>query len=119
MAELFQVTAPLLVREADGTQRVMAERFLHPEGLLYFELFWHVQRPAAAGIHLLRGAIEGEGPWRVGGAVIRVLGCLATDPGPADAWAAWQDYLAQGAPGYPDAAAIRALARAQGAILTD
>jgi len=38
--DLFTVTAPLVIRHADGTRRLMAERFPHPAGLLSFEPFW-------------------------------------------------------------------------------
>jgi len=108
------VTAPLAVRHADGTRRVMVERFAHPEGLLYFEPFWHLQRPAARGMHLLRGEIRGEGPWKIDGAVITVLGCHGTDAELAGAWAEWQAFLESGAPGYPSPEAIGALAAAYG-----
>jgi hypothetical protein len=86
-----------------------------PPGMVYFELYWHLQRPAALAIHRLAGEIRGDGPWKIGGAVISVLGCHGTDPDLAEAHAEWQDYLRQGAPGYPAPAAIRALAQAHGA----
>lgn len=119
MAELLQVTAPLLIRHPDGTRHIMVERFAHPEGLLYFEPFWHLHRPAARAIHLARGGIRGEGPWRLGEAVVTVLGCQGSDPGMAGLYAEWQAFLQSGAPGYPAAAAIHALAREQGAICPD
>lgn len=117
MADLFSMTAPLLVRLPDGTRHIIAERFPGGDaGLVYFELYWHLQRPAARGIHRLCGEIRGDGPWKIGDAVISVLGCHGTDPDLAAAFAEWQDYLRQGAPGYPGPEAIRTLARAHGAV---
>lgn len=117
MADLFSMTAPLLVRLPDGSRHIMAERFrlAATPGLVYFELYWHLQRPASRGIHRLDGEIHGDGPWKIGAAVISVLGCHGTDPELAGTYAEWQDYLRQGAPGYPATAAIRALAEAHGA----
>jgi hypothetical protein len=117
MADLFSMTAPLLVRHADGVRHIVAERFPLGDGpgLIYFELYWHLQRPAAQAIHRLAGEIRGDGPWKVGDAVISVLGCHGTDPELAATFAEWQDYLRQGAPGYPAPKAIRVLAHAHGA----
>jgi hypothetical protein len=39
LADIFTVTAPLLLRLPDGTQCVLAEVFRHPEGLLYFDIY--------------------------------------------------------------------------------
>lgn len=117
MADLFSVTAPLFVRLPDGSRHIIAERFPLRDGpgLVYFELYWHLQRPAALAIHRLDGEIRGDGPWKVGAAVIGVLGCQGTDPELAAAFAEWQDYLREGAPGYPTATAIQALAHVHGA----
>lgn len=92
----------------------MVERFEHPDGLLYFEMFWHLHRPASRGIHLVRGEIRGDGPWKVGDAVVSVLGCQGTNPECAVAYAQWQAFLEQGAPGYPFPDAIQNLARQHG-----
>jgi hypothetical protein len=59
LADIFTVTAPLLLRLPGGTRRVMAEIFRHPEGLLYFGLYWDRQ-PGDAAIHLVTGDV----PWR-------------------------------------------------------
>ena len=117
MADLFSVTAPLLVRRGDGTCHIVAECFPLAEtpGLVYFELYWHLQRPAMRAIHTLHGEICGDGPWKVAESVITVLGCHGTDPELATTFAEWQEYLQQGAPGYPLRDAICALARSVGA----
>lgn len=115
MPDLLSVTAPLLIRYPDGTQHVMVERFAHPEGVLYFEMFWHMHRPASQAIHLVKGGVKGEGPWKIGEAVVSVLGCQGTDPDMAAAYSQWQVFLQSGAPGYPSAKAITALAKQHGA----
>ena len=117
MADLFTVKAPLTIRLSDGTRHVMAEWFpLEREpGLIYFELYWHLQRPAARAIHRIGGAVHGDGPWKIADNVITVLGCQGTAADLANSYAEWQFYLQQGAPGYPVREAIHGLARAHGA----
>lgn len=117
MADLFTLKAPLAIRRPDGTRHVMAECFplAQGPGLVYFELYWHLQRPAALAIHRIDGDISGEGPWKIAGNVISVLGCHGTDPELAASFADWQFYLQQGAPDYPEREAILVLAREQGA----
>lgn len=117
MTDLLTVTAPLTIRRGTGTRHVMAEWFPleGASGLVYFELHWHLQRPAARAIHRIAGDIRGDGPWRIADSVITVLGCHGTDPDLAESYAEWLAYLQHGAPGYPSPQAIQALARAQGA----
>lgn len=117
MADLLTLKAPLVIRRADGARHVMAEWFplAQEPGLVYFELYWHLQRPASLAIHRIVGDIRGDGPWKIVDNVITVLGCHGTDPELADSFADWQFYLQQGAPYYPTREAIQALARAQGA----
>lgn len=114
MADLFTVTAPLLVRHPDGTQHVMAERFPHPDGLVYFELFWNLRDPAET-VHLVEGPWKGDGPWKVGNVVIRVLGCHGTDGELARQFDQWRMYLAEHADTYPKRPFIEAIARRLGA----
>ena len=118
MADLFSVTAPLLIRRPDGVSAVMAERFPHPQGLLYFDLFWHLGDPSKT-VHLIEGTIKGDGPWKVGTAVVRVLGCHGTDAELAADYAEWTLYLNECAAEYPPHAMINAIARAQGALRAD
>ena len=112
MADLFRITAPLAVRRA-GSERVVAAHFPHPQGLLYFDLYWHMGIPAET-IHLIEGSVSGDGPWKIGDSVIRVLGCHGTDPDLAAQFAAWQEYL-QRATDYPPPPLIAAIARRFGA----
>jgi hypothetical protein len=96
MADLFSVTAPLLIRLPTGDMHVMAERFPHPRGLVYFDLFWHLANPHL-GVHMVEGIIKGDGPWKIGDAVVRVLGCHGTDGALARRFNEWQIYLAENA----------------------
>jgi len=100
MAELFSVRAPLMIRSPHGGEKVIAELFPHPEGILFYEIFWD-QLPGDQGLYLVRGAIKGEGPWKVGDYVINVLGCQGSQPELAADYGQWQLYLASN-PGYPD-----------------
>lgn len=113
MADLFSVTAPLLIRYPDGRREVMVERFRHPAGLVYFRPFLD-REDAAQAIRLVEGELRGEGPWKVGDAVITVLGCRGTDPAEAAEFADWQMHHEQRATAFPDRDELRALARAAG-----
>lgn len=115
MANLFVVTAPLLIRLPSGEQHVMAERFAHPDGLVFFELFWHLGDNN--GVHVVKGLIRGDGPWRVGDAVVRVLGCHGTDGMLAQRFDQWRLYLSDNTDAYPPRALIEAIARRHDALL--
>jgi hypothetical protein len=115
MADLFSVTAPLLIRLPTGDLHVMAERFPHPRGLVYFDLFWQLGNPHL-GVHVVEGIIKGDGPWKIGDAVVRVLGCQGTDGALARRFDEWRMYLAAHAEAYPTRAQIEAIARLHGVI---
>jgi len=110
---LFAVTAPLLIRLPSGDKRIMAERFPHPRGVLYFEPFWRDNRRQPA-IHVAEGAIRGEGPWKVGDAVVTVLGC--SDPHLAAEWQEWQQCLLEGGV-YSERGATLEAARMHGGLV--
>lgn len=114
MPAIDTVTSPLVIRFADGTEKVVAACFPHPAGLLYLDLFWHQKTPDEAA-HLLSGSPSGDGPWRIGDAVIRVLGCQHTDPHLQPAFSAWQSYLQNHGDEYPPRAQIIEIARRLGA----
>jgi len=113
MADLYSVTAPLLIRYRDGRREVMVERLPHPQGLLYFRPFWD-EPGAERGICLVEGEVSGDGPWKIGDAVITVLGCHGTDPEQAGRFADWQLHREQQGDAYPDRDGLLAIARAAG-----
>ena len=70
--DLFTVKAPLIICYESGECEIMAERFPHPDGLVYVPPFWN---QPDHGPRVIRGKIEGIGPWKIDGAVIRLLSC--------------------------------------------
>lgn len=118
MADLFSITAPLMIRFPSGEKRIIAEHFPHPKGLLYFDLFWHLGYPDDT-IHIIEGEITGEGPWKAGSHVINVLGCYGSDPELAVEFSQWQDYLQQSGSDYPAQPMIEAIARQYGGLVAE
>lgn len=114
MADLFSMKAPLVIRFPDGEFRIMAEYFKHPDGLLFFDLFWN-QQPDNS-IHLVKGEYKGDGPWKVGDVVISVLGCHGCDADLATQFAEWQAYLQMCGDEYPGDEEIQKLANEYGVI---
>ena len=116
MADLFSVTAPLMVRFPDGEKRIMVERFRLADGLLYLEPFWTQQHPDHA-FRRVEGALKGEGPWKIGEAVVTVLGCQGTDPAMAELYARWRTHMQQPGFEFPPRDRVEELARARGALV--
>ena len=114
MADLFTMKAPLMIRFANGEKHIMAEYFKHPEGLLFFDVFWNHPH-AVDAIHLVKGEYKGEGPWKVGDAVINVLGCRGVDADLAGLFSEWQTYLQMAGDEYPSDDDIKSIARSRGA----
>ena len=112
MADLFTVTAPLKIRLPSGEQRVIAELFRHPQGLLYFELHW--QHDKDNRIHLVEGELEGEGPWKIDGHILYVLGCRGTDADLATEFSEWQTWRQHNPQDYPDARMVARIASSHG-----
>lgn len=110
MADLFSMTTPLMVRRPDGKQEVIAEIFPHPQGLVYFDLYWHLGQPEET-IHFIQGKVCGEGPWKIGQHVINVLGCHGTNAELATDHQQWQTYLQTATDDYPSSPLIAAIAR--------
>lgn len=109
MAGIETVTAPLVIRFSAHDEKVVARAFPHAQGVVYLDLFWNQSSPAEAA-HLIQGALSGEGPWRVGEARIRVLGCKSTDPHLQEQYIPWRDYLNQHPREYPPEEQIREIA---------
>lgn len=91
MADIFSVTAPLLVHYPDNTFHLVADIFPHPKGILYFEPYWYEVGPDAA--HTVVGVLEGEGPWKVDEVIIRLLSC--GDNELSMQWSEWQQSLSE------------------------
>lgn len=115
MADLFSMKSPLMIRFPDGEKRIMAEYFKHPEGLLFFDVFWNQSDDSA--IHIIKGEYKGEGPWKIGDAVINVLGCHGSDPELATLFSEWQIYLQMSADAYPVDDEIKKIAVSKGAMI--
>jgi hypothetical protein len=101
MADLFSVTAPLAIRFRDGSRQIMIERIPYADGVLFLPPFW-TETGIETALRFVAGPVAGDGPWKVGDAVVTVLGCHGTDPHLASEFAAWQDYLEQLGAGYPE-----------------
>jgi len=106
---------PHMIRFPSGQKRVMAECFPHPKGMLYFDLFWHLD-DARDTVHLVEGPIKGDGPWKVGEAVVHVLDCHGSDHELASAFEDWRQYLRENIDTYPPRPLIQAIARRHGAV---
>ena len=113
MADIFSVTAPMMIQTSRGAKKVIARCFPHREGLLYFDLYWHIADPQHS-MHLLKGELKGEGPWKIDGHVINVLGCHGTDAELALQYDSWQEYI-QNSTEYPPEPLILAIAKRMGA----
>ena len=123
MADLFTVTAPLAIRHADGHKEIMVERLPYNNGLLYLPPFWPEMEITQA-LRYAPGPIRGDGPWKVGDAVVAVLACHGTDAQLASDFSGWQTYLMQVDEAYPPREEIEILmkthaARAAGLDLCD
>ncbi|MFP3874668.1 MAG: hypothetical protein ACLFQT_04900 [Thiohalophilus sp.] len=114
MADLFSITAPLMIRTPDGEEKVIAHHFPHPKGLLYFDLYWHEGQPWKQ-THVIEGEVTGEGPWKIGDHVINVLGCHGTNSDLAMQYEQWQSYIQRPDADYPPEPLIAAIAKKLGA----
>ena len=108
MTDLFTVTAPLVIRFKDGRKQIMISTSAYREGLVFLAPFWHEQNEEDQ-LRYLAGPIKGEGPWKVGDAVVTVLGCHGTDAELANQFAEWQSYLQQYPAQQPDEETISRL----------
>ena len=115
MADLFSVTAPLVMRAPDGGEALLAEVYRHPKGLLYFEPYWHLNKPEQ-GIHLVKGWLAGEGPWKISGHVIKVLACRGSEACLATDFNEWRNYRLSNPGEYPPSPMIDAIAMKLGGV---
>jgi len=115
MPAIETVTAPLAILFDDGSKRLAAACFKHQLGLLYLDTWWHLKKPGQAA-HIIRGELKGDGPWRIGDATIRVLGCQNTDPELQSEYLNWQEYLKESSQ-YPPRRQVVEIATRLGAVL--
>lgn len=102
MADLFSVTAPLAIRFRDsGEKQIMIERIPYNDGLVFLPVFW-TDTGVADALRYIPGPIEGDGPWKLGNAVVTVLGCHGTDAELAGDFSCWQTRLLQLREAYPE-----------------
>jgi len=93
----------------------MVACFQHPDGILYFRPFWD-QLHDGEGIQIVAGGIKGEGPWKVGDAVVTVLGCQGTNPEQAAEFADWKFHLEQRGERYPTRDELQLIATEKGLL---
>jgi len=114
MANLFSVTAPLIIQTPEGDEILIAELFKHAKGILVFEPYWHL-KSAEESIHLIKGWVEGEGPWKISGHIIKILACHGTNACLADDFNEWRTYRLSNPGEYPPQPMIDAIASKLGA----
>ena len=114
MTDFHSLNAPLLVANANGQRKVMAHWFQHPQGVLFFEPFWN-EFDDIRGIHLLKGAVIGSDPWKIGEYVITRLGCINTHREQRLEYEQWMAKRGMHGYNYPRLSEIRALAMEHGA----
>jgi hypothetical protein len=117
MADLFSVTAPLAIRFANGQKQIMAERLACQDGLLYLPPFW-TEMTIEEALRFVAGPVKGAGPWKVGDAVVTVLGCHGTDAELANEFSCWQSRLMEMAETYPQRVDIEHLMKTHAAIVS-
>ena len=68
------------------------------------------------GIQVATGDIKGEGPWKVGDAVVTVLGCQGTNPEQAAEFSDWKIHLEQRGEPYPTRDELQLIATEKGLL---
>jgi len=116
MANINNVSSPLVIKFSDQTEKVVAACFKHKQGLLYLDTFWHKGKPQET-THLIKGELAGDGPWKIDGCVIRLLGCANTDPSLQPQYMPWKEYLEQQENEYPPKEQIEEIVEKLGAII--
>ena len=89
--------------------------FRHPDGIVYFRPFWDRLRDGE-GVQFVIGDIRGEGPWKVGDAVVTVLGCQGTNPEQEAELADWRFHLEQRGEQYPTRDELQRIAVEKGIL---
>ena len=94
---------------------VMVACFRHADGIVYLRPWWN-ELPDGKGVRLARGSLRGEGPWKLGDAVITVLGCQGTHPQQAAEFAEWKFHLEQRGERYPTRDELEMIAGERGML---
>jgi len=89
MVDIYTLTSPLLVQYPNGEKRLVADKFTHSLGMVYVVPYWLEHEIPQA--YLLAGEIKGEGPWKIGDVIVRLLSC--GDIEHKMQWAEWEQYL--------------------------
>ncbi len=118
MADLFSVTAPLVIRFPNDEKIIMVERIAYDDGLLFLPTFW-IETGIENALRFVGGPIKGDGPWKVGDAVVAVLACHGTDATVANDFSCWQSYLAQVSEQYPSSDEIKEQMKLRAATIAD
>jgi len=89
LSEAIEKNRPLVVIHPIGGQRYCAETFIVPEGIVFLDIGWDTG--SSHGIHMIKGAVpEGDEPWQVGDATIRILDEYDDVMGDAMLWWAYR-----------------------------
>jgi len=118
MADLFTVTAALAIRFASGEKQIMVERLAYHDGLVFLPTFW-TESGIDEALRFVAGPIKGDGPWKVGDAVVTVLACHGTDAELANEFACWQDHLTQLGEAYPTRDKIEKMMKTRAATVAN
>ena len=68
-------------------------------------------------IHIINGKLHGDGPWKIDGHILNILGCHGTNAELANVYQQWQTYLNSAQADYPPGPLIAAIARKLGATV--
>lgn len=118
MADLFTVTAPLAIRFTSGEKQIMIERIPYHDGLLFLPTFWP-ETGIDKALRFVAGPIKGDGPWKVGDAVVTVLACHGTDAALANDFSCWQTQLMQMGEAYPPREQIEKMMKTHAAAVAN
>jgi hypothetical protein len=62
---------PVVIRVRENIERVIAEIFEHPDGIIFADVGYCAPLYSGHPFHLVEGKVTGNGPWKVGKATIR------------------------------------------------
>ena len=116
MPDLFDMNRPLAVKYKNGEKFIMVAYYQHAEGIVYLEPFWQQKTEDKKAV-VLKGKLSGDGPWKIGQAVISLVGCHNTDPELAQMLSDWEFHLQEVGSDYYQPEGIRSLAKQYGGLI--